>query len=337
MFFSTMGLFYRSGKGLVAVTLLALLFHVRRIHQQRGDGERTMRLLTRDAFVVFCLALVAGLLDRQGFFYVLTGCVMLGVHYRWTNQLRDLLAALTVAAVVLLLYNFVVAPITIRTLNGYWPDFSYQRLPREAAVMMPVYAVMALVVLVQDVFLLFGGVLFVAGLMLVALLVGFFYVTRHVAVGERVDYVMRHLTYEPDRRIVIYAVLAFGAQVLMFALMIARARDVYFYRSWYYAMPYMVTLLFATLLILDAAMARLSPNRRWLVPLVLGAVIVSNLASLNQHRRTMQAWPWFGPVYFQSEVFRSSLRNGVPDPRLDGWYTPVFEYHQRMRVSRATR
>ena len=151
---------------------------------------------------------------------------------------------------------------------------------------------------------------------------------------------MSRLRYEPDRRIVIYGVLAFGAQVLMFALMIARAKYIYFgldHRYWYYAMPFLVTLLFAVLLTLDAAVARLSPNRRWLVSVVLSMVIVSNLTTLNQHRRTMRAWPWFGPVYVQSEVFRSSLRNGVPDPRLDGWYKPVFEYHQRMRISRATR
>ena len=340
VFVSTMGIFYRSGKGLVAVTLLALLFHVRRVQQRRKGSEPTMRLLTRDAFVVFCLALVAGLLDRQGFFYVLTACVMLGVHYRWTKELRDLVAAFAVAAVVLLLYNFVIAPVTIRILNGYWPDFSYQRLPPREVLSVPIYAAFALAMLVQNALLVFGGIQFLAGLALIGLAGGLFYVTRQVARGDRVNHIMSRLRYEPDRRVVIYVVLAFGAQVLMFALMIARAKYIYFsldHRYWYYAMPFLVTLLFAVLLALDAAVARLSPNRRWLVSVVLSVVILSNLTTLNQHRRTMRAWAWFGAVYVQSEAFRSSLRNGAPDPRLDGWYKPVLEYHLRMRTSRATR
>ena len=334
MFISTLGVFYRSSKSLVAVTLLALLFHVRHVQQKRNRREGAAGLLTRDAFIAFCLALFAGLLDREGVFYTLTGCLILYVHYRWTGQLGDVLAAFAVAAGVLQFYNFVLAPVAIHTLNGYWPDFSYQTLPRGQAALAPLNLPFALVMLLENALLLLGGLPGVA-ILIVAVLATALVRATVQATDRRMSYLMGFLTYEPDRRTVIYGVLAFAPQVLMFSLMIARHPYVYFWldhRYWYYAMPYVVTVLFGLLLALNAAMGKLPRSRHWVASLVLLMIVFSNVAGLNHHRRIMRESPWFGPVYLQSEALRSSLKSGVPDPSLDSYYRPFFEYHRQMRT-----
>ena len=67
-FISTMGVFYRSGKPVLTVVILAALFHLRAVHRRRAQSEPTARRAWFDAAITFTLALVAGLLDRQGFF-----------------------------------------------------------------------------------------------------------------------------------------------------------------------------------------------------------------------------------------------------------------------------
>ena len=128
-FLSTMGVFYRSGKPVLSVVILAWLFHVHLVARRRVQADVVGRANGRDWSVALVLALVAGLLDRQGYFYVLTACSILFIHVRLTGELKDLLRATIAAAIILTLYNLVLAPVLIRFLNGYWPNFSYQRLP----------------------------------------------------------------------------------------------------------------------------------------------------------------------------------------------------------------
>ncbi len=129
-FVSTMGVLYRSSKPVLAVALLAWMFQVRIAHRNRSQAQGAGRPMKRDAAFTFVLALIAGLLDRQGFFYVLAGCALLFVHVRLTDgELRDLLKATVAAALALVVYNVALAPLVIHGVNGYWPDFSYQRVP----------------------------------------------------------------------------------------------------------------------------------------------------------------------------------------------------------------
>jgi hypothetical protein len=89
VFISTVSMFYRSGKLLLA----------------------------------FCL------LDRQGTFYVMAATAVLVLHYAFTKRLRDIVGATFSAVVVLQIYNIVLAPLVIHALNDYRPSYHYQKVP----------------------------------------------------------------------------------------------------------------------------------------------------------------------------------------------------------------
>jgi hypothetical protein len=331
MFVSTMGIFYRSSKALVAAALLALVFHVRRLWRQPAVPP-LRRSQMWAAGVTFLLALVIGLSDREGVFYVLVFCGMLAIRYWWTGEVGSTLVVLVAAAVTLQIYNFLLAPAAIRMVSGYWPDFSYQMLPGEQSMRVPIYGLLAVVMMVQNAVFLVGGL---PGLALIAFASAGVMLSRATKyeAGNSLLRLASLVRYEPDRQTVLYVVFACASQVLMFALMIARHPYVYFWldhRYWYYAMPFVVMVLFGLLIVLDAAIPRIPPQRQWVVPFVLCGVILSNLASLNGHRRVMQQWPWFNAVYEQSEAFKSSMRVGAAEPVLDSWYRPFFEYQRRM-------
>ncbi len=338
-FVSTMGVFYRSAKPVLAAVVLAWLFHVRAVQRKRTrflDAGRS-ELITRDAAVTFALAVTAGLLDRQGLFCVLAASVILGVHYRWTRQLLDLLVATVTAVVVLQLYNFAIGPLTINALNGYWPDFSYQAIPLREVLRLPNHMVRAIDLLLQNTALMLGGFQLVA----IALVV----LVAAVAWRRRAEWsrglrsrseVMAYLRYDPRGRVLAYCLLVFASQVVMFALMIARHGYVYRWidhRFWYYPLPYLAVALFGMLLAADFAMRHVQGRYRRALPLLLVALTVSNCLSLDRYREIMVNGPWFGPIYIQCEALKASFRSGSPDPQLDPAYRAFFEHRHQLRVS----
>jgi hypothetical protein len=336
-FISTMGVFYRSGKPLLAVVLLALLFHVRSAEQQRSRGIGPgARVFGRDGAITFALLLVAGLLDRQGVFYGLVACGLLILHYRISGHLRDLLIAAAAAGLVLQLYDFVLAPLAVLALNGYWPALDYQLIPLSEALRPQIHVSRAIRLIVENVALLLGGLPLVL-LALTAL--GVVLAWRRVgrATGSRgLGAVGRRLRLrDPIGRAVIYGLLGLAAQVAMFALMIARHGYVYRWvdhRYWYYPIPFLATVLFGLLVALDLAMPRVPVRLRRLVPVALALVAISNVLTLDYYRALMRSGPWFGPVSTQSELLKASLRQGKPDPGLDPEYLSFFDYHRGLRA-----
>jgi hypothetical protein len=130
----TMGVFYRSAKPLLAPIIMASVFYLfgvlSPIHREKGPS-------LRQPAVVFALFCVMGLLDRVGFFYAAVGTLALIAQACWTRGRRDLAAAGAAAVAALVLYDVWLAPRAIYALNGYWPDFSYQRIPLEPAPLSP--------------------------------------------------------------------------------------------------------------------------------------------------------------------------------------------------------
>lgn len=314
-FVSTMGVFYRSGKPLLAVVVLAFLFHVRRVHQARErDSQR--RAQTHNGSIAGALCLGAGLLDRQGFAYVLIACAVLGLHYWRTRQLGDLFAAACVTAAVLALYDVALAPVLIRALNGYWPDFSYQATAFFAGYSLfdPRPLWLALELLAANAGELLGGVR-AGGVVLFAACCALVYARPRV--------------WSPG-----HVALVFAGQVFMFAVMVRRHPEVHEWidhRFWYYPLPYLATVLFALAMWIDARVAHWSGHRRRLLVLVLLAIVVSNVAGLNRDREIMKRGEWFGGVYAQSELLKSSFRDGAPDARLDQDYRGFFDLDRRLR------
>ena len=81
------------------------------------------------AFVAtFAPSLVMSLLDRQGLFYVLLLLVVLGLVWLRTRRGLVMVIALATAILACFLYNDRLGPWLIHSLNGYWPDRSFQQL-----------------------------------------------------------------------------------------------------------------------------------------------------------------------------------------------------------------
>jgi hypothetical protein len=121
---------YRSSKILLGVALLGFLCHLSSIV---GRNERASRASLAGLFLLGVLMPAS---DRQGFFYlvVATGTVAT----LWLAALIDVASprinyvpvivtnGCAIAAATF--YNDVAGPMLIHWANGYWPDFSYQRL-----------------------------------------------------------------------------------------------------------------------------------------------------------------------------------------------------------------
>jgi hypothetical protein len=282
--------------------------------------------------IPFTLGLIGGLLDRQGFYFVVAACVILTVHYRLTGQLRDVLCASISAAIALQLYNLVFAPLTIRSLNGYWPEFSYQMIPLAEIGRLPNHMLRASALLLENTALLLGGFQVVA-LTVVALVCALAW--RRMAWPADLRHPARlweHLRHNAPSRVLAYCVLAMGLHIVMFGLMIARHGYVYRWmdhRYWYYTIPFLASALFGILLGLEGGMTHLPRHYRRLLPLVLAIVALSNGLSLAHYRQIMTRGEWFGPVHTQCTALKASLRRGVAEPGLDPEYRAFFDHLQR--------
>lgn len=312
IFVSTAGLFYRSGKPLLTVAILAFLFHARRVHQVRSTGSAASQgFLGRDACIAFGVAMFAGLLDRQGFFYVLTACGILFLHTLLTRKLLDMLLAVGAAAIALETYNRAVAPWLIQRLNGYRPDFGYQKVPLGQ---FWTHIGEGVRMFYSDVYTLLGG-----NILLTLLGVGGFAVcvARSRARAGLQWPSVGQFVRSPSSRTLCYVALAAGANVVMFALMAARHPPVFFaldHRFWYYPLPAIAIMLFAVMMALNAAMPAMNRGERRLVQLLLIVIVAGNLANLPRYRQMMLSGPWFGPVRQQSDRLKTYLHSGVEDP-----------------------
>ena len=122
VFLSTMGMLYRATKPLVTPLLLGLLLFVLAEYRNPRLGPRL------GGAVVFGLALVMSLLDRQGLFYVLLLVPALGLAGLLTRRGWGLLTGAVAAVGAWWVYNDVLGPWIIHAVTGYWPDMGFQRI-----------------------------------------------------------------------------------------------------------------------------------------------------------------------------------------------------------------
>ncbi len=302
---STTGLLYRATKPLVAPLLLVLLLLL--VAEQRRP-----RLGRVAAFAAtFATSLVMSLLDRQGLFYVLLLLAVLGML--WLRTRRGLVRVLALAASVAacVLYNDRLGPWLIHSLNGYWPDRSFQQLdPRWLLAPAPWTGAAAL--LGDWTRVLVGGV--PPALLLAA------------AAAAAAVWAWRERRH--PRRLafaLLAAAAAVVAQTSMVAMMVARYPTVTWvdHRFWYYPLPFQALLVFGMLWALERrACARGSLPRA--VPVVLAALVVANLAQWPERRLIMQSGPWFSGVERRSALLVRSWRSGRPELLLDGEYRRFY-------------
>ena len=111
----------------------------------------------------------------------------------------------------------------------------------------------------------------------------------------------------------------------MVALMVARYQTITWidHRFWYYPLPFQALLVVGMLWGLERlALARGSLPR--VVPVVLAALVVANLAQWPERRYLMQSGPWFSGVERRSALLVRSLRSGRLEPLLDGEYRRFY-------------
>ena len=333
---STMGMFYRSAKPMLVPVLLALLFQILRTAQLRASGasvEKRWTLVTRQSLVTFILLVIAALLDRQGFFYVLSACLLLLVHYLVTRKLKDLLIASVAAAIFSHVYNVFLGPALIWAINAQQPDFGYQQIPAASWANLPVHCLHAGRLLIENLVLMAGGYL-VVGYVVLGLSAAWL-IWRAIAFYKREGLGSRWEHYKSGPSLaILYTLMILALHVVMFGLMITRHPYVYDWIDhwyWYYPLPFLAVTIFGLAILLNALLPRLQtgPRRGLRVALVL--IAVSNLAHLPAYRTVMASGDWFGPVYAMSENLKASIRHRYPHPDLGGDFAQLFVFHKEQR------
>lgn len=336
VFVSTMGVYYRSAKPLLAPVLLAIMFHILGAAQSRTAGsalEKGWGMVNRQSLLTLGLLLVAALLDRQGFFYVLSAFSVLFVHFLMTRRLKDLLIASGAAALIAHLYNWVFGPAIIWAVNAYRVDFFYQRIPAEDLARLPVHSLKATRLLIENMAAMLGGY-YVVGYLVLLVITGWS-VWKAVAVfKERVPGKFRERYASGARLGIIYALMVLGLQIVLFSLMIARHRFIYDWVDhwyWYYSLPFLMTVLFGLALLLNSVLPRLGPIQRRVLQVTLVLIAISNLLHLPANRNLMLTSQWFSQEYPLSEMLKASIRHHHRHPDLDEEYTRFFLFHEAQR------
>ena len=338
VFVSTMGVFYRSGKPLLAPVLLALMFHILRTAQSRATGstfEKGWALVNRQSLVTLGLLLVGALLDRQGFFYVLITFSVLLVHFLLTRRLKDLLIASGAAAVLAHLYNWVFGPAIIWAVNSYRVDFFYQRIPLEELAKFPVLSLKAIRLLVANMAAMLGGY-YVVGYLVLGVITCWLVWKAIGLYRERAPGKFRERYGSGARLAIIYGLMVLALQIVMFALMLARHRFIYDWVDhwyWYYSLPFLMTVLFGLALLLHALLPTLVPIQRRVLRVVLVLIAISNLLHLPANRKLMLTSQWFSQEYPLSEMLKASIRHHWRHPDMDEEYTRFFLFHEEQRKS----
>jgi hypothetical protein len=315
-----MGLHYRSAKPVLAAVTVAWVFGFLRLARMRNvpNTERDGSWLT---WLLSSLALIAGLLDRQGVFLVATTAVVLPVCARRWRSFRDLVIGMFLAVILLQVYNFWVGPALVFRANGYWPDFSYQQIPLHELGLVHQHVLKAIALVAANLLLMFGGNWWTIALCVV--LASAFLAKNRVPPSA----LWRWWRADADSLSVCIALLL-ASQVVLFTVMIARHGYIYRWqdhRFWYYPLPLCALALCGSLVVLNHLAERSSGRGKAFTALVLAGLAVSNVVSLNMRRDVMAQGRWFGPVYRQCELLKQSLRSGSAAPELNPAYRSLFD------------
>jgi hypothetical protein len=305
-FLSTMGIVYRATKTLVAPLLLFELLFV--LRESREGATRRLR-----AFGVVALTgLLMSLLDRQGFLEIATLAAILILASPFRPRIAHLALGAVTATLAAQAYNAWFGPWMIHRVAGYWPRMKFQRV-RIEWLLDPRPWLQGLRLLADWVRAVVGSFpmgLFLAGAgLLVALSLW--------------------LEWRSEGRVPVLSItivgIAASAQLVMTALMVTRHEPVTWidHRLWYYPLPFQTALLFAIAWRLErwaSARGKLPP----LVPVVVLALVVSNIAHWPELAERMRSGPWFSAARPGSLALERSIASGLPDPVLADGYRRFF-------------
>lgn len=298
---------YRSSKIILCIALLAFLFYLFALFKKDQPQVAPM-----DCATLFFLGLVMALCDRQGFFYLISTTFivlliwLIGRTRRESVQRAYLqVVGINIAAIVAtILYNRVFAPRLIHSLNGYWPDFTYQNLPLSALLDSTLPA-KTWRMFQEQVSFFFGSVPFaiLAAVVLVAIIV--------------IAWNYRNAFGRIDFTLVAVSLFSIFTVIGLLAVMIARHPQLYSIRDhafWYYTLTVHSVFLFG----ISAWISLLNPERRArLSPVLYGLItilVVLNLHAYGQQRQTITTGNgWFAGQFEHSQALVSQFNAAPPD------------------------
>ena len=308
----TMGMFYRSTKPLLAPVLMGTAFYLASVFE--GGIRRWTPIAV---FGLFCLM---SLLDRQGFFYALVGSGLV-LGYAILNRTGWLLVAGAAAAVcAMTAYDLWIGPWIIERVSGYVPSLAYQEVPKEPLMQGLPYR-QSIEILAESLKVLMGSTSMMLALVAVAAIAGAG-LWRAGTTGRM--------------RLTVGVVLAIVAlsQIVMFAVMIVRHPPLFDWidhRYWYYPLPFQALVLALLAMLLHRAMAGWPGWKVAVVNVALVLAVVGNVAHWTAYRDVQLTSRWFSRVYPQTELLKSSLAAGQPDPKLIPQYRGFYELVMRMK------
>ncbi|MBX3414558.1 MAG: hypothetical protein KF708_17860 [Pirellulales bacterium] len=312
---STDGMYYRSTKPLM-VPLIVLGMSLVWYFQQRPRDGVARRAMWWAVVSLYTIGTAISLLDRMGFYLVTVSAALTAIHAVWRKGHWDVCLALMASSATGLLYNYVLGPQLIFWINGYRPDFSYQRVDLMRIVTEPWHLAQGSLLLVEQAWLGFGNY---------ALLLALLLMLTALAIVLKRRGIPRHrwTAFVPP---LLYSCLASVAGAFMLAVMVVRHPAIYDvdHRLWYYGLPIQATLLFPVWLGLNWFLEGSSARRALLVNVVLVGLVASNLLSWGRYRRELFAGEWYHVSYGQTELLRRSLQQESLDPNLGGNYVTLY-------------
>ena len=319
------GSYSRTAKIGVALALVRAVLGVHRALRRPRAPASGHLLLECLTLAVWCG--VACGFDRQGVF--LTGCLAI-ILTVWSIGHRDtravvLLGAPAGALLAAALYNRTVAPTLTWSLNGYWPDFSYQQLPLNDLYADPLHYLREGGLLVLDTLRFTYGHLTPPQAVIMTLGVGYTF----WAVGRT--------TAQSLTGMGIFCAMV-GLLVGMHALMVLRHPDVVQpdLRRCYYGLVTGVLAVIALAYSIRAATVRWQPRRQCL-RLGLAIVVMCNIAAMPQHLAYVhQGWARWNIMH--SPRLIAGLRalaqgDEVTDPVVES--DEIYQFFRERRVGRA--
>ena len=278
-FFFYGGNYFRSAKIGAATTLVivyvTLYGALKKIFAGGKCGIATSVLLASACFVMT-------LWDRQGFYLALClAAFLLVVAITTRNKDIMILFAVLVAVIVTsMVYNLWIAPCLTKLLNGYWPDFTYQRLPvHEVFQNLGMLLKDAAVMRWEESRYTLGNSFYIPILgILIAFPIYTYYAKKEVGWSPLVVRWVAGVT-------VGLFLVTILLMIVMNALMMARMRGLYIpiFRRTYYPLPLAALILLNFSVILGLFRAQFEAPS-WLITALCTLLLFGNLMALPSHR-----------------------------------------------------